>query len=222
MTVSSADAMLRRGGSALSLLALSIALTSCGSGGAGTIEPTDKRDQSSLSGAASSSQPQQVYQSDYPSYGSLDELFTRATAVVRGRVVGPARIATPTQPPAIAGQVSGSKESTAARDPLVYTVRTLRVTQVSKGDISPGDLIEVKQLGGILEGREYVEAGSRPLQQDRTYDVFLQTYPDEPASLLNPEQGQYLVAVDGSSESLPGNRLKVTAEDLRRLAADRE
>ena len=149
-----------------------------------------------------------VYKPDYPQYLSAEELLQAASVVVRARSVGPGRVMKllPTSRQGGAGQ--------AVDEGVIVTVTTFRVAAVIKGQLDRGALIEIKQLGGLFEGVNYVEEGAAPLRRDTVYDLFLQTYPDAPASLLNPVQGQYVVQADGRSASLPGNTVTVNAEEL--------
>jgi hypothetical protein len=141
---------------------------------------------------------------DYPSYETVAALFNKATVVVEADVSGNSR-------------VTRDEET----DALVVTVRTARVVTAYKGAVRVGDSIDVKEMGGMLEGVVHQEAGGVPLTGDARHVLFLETYPDSPASLLNPTQGQYLV--DGSGAFIPvgGNPLTLSRVDLDRLAAQR-
>jgi hypothetical protein len=92
------------------------------------------------------------------------------------------------------------------------------VTKVFKGEPSATESVAVKQLCGKLNGIPHEVDGQTPLKPSNTYVLFLATYPDAPASLLNPTQAQYPVDKAGQSSSLPGNAISFTMSDLIRLA----
>jgi hypothetical protein len=106
-----------------------------------------------------------------------------------------------------------------APEPLVQTVRSVEISKVYKGNVRAGQTIEVKEMGGIVDGITYKIADSTPLSTDNSYTLFLETYPDSPASLLNPDQGKYPLDAAGNVSSLPGNSITMTTTDLDWLAA---
>ncbi|WP_238016341.1 hypothetical protein KZZ52_57860 [Dactylosporangium sp. AC04546] len=81
--------------------------------------------------------------------------------------------------------VAGSVLSDEVRsiDGLAYTVYRVQVDRRFKG--TSASLIDVKQVSA--------EAGGIPLRTGTRYVLFLETYPDSPASLLNPAQAQYVL-----------------------------
>ena len=131
---------------------------------------------------------------DYPSYSSVDGLFRSASLVVRARIEG-----SPEKRPIKIGD----------GDALDYTVVTARIERVFKG-AAGGESIEVKQLDG--------EDGRVGLIPGTTYVLFLETYSDVPASLLNPTQAQYVVDPSGRLVPVGDNTTRVTAADLERLS----
>ncbi|MEU8423540.1 hypothetical protein AB0C15_21960 [Micromonospora sp. NPDC048835] len=162
--------------------------------------------------------PQNVlYRADYPSYTSDDQLFERASIVVQGRVESDRKVVRLVQA-APRGQALPAPVDAERREGMVVTVRTVTVSRVFKGDVKPGDTVQVKQLGGKLDGVTYTEEHGVPLLDNGQYTLFLETYPDQPASLLNPVQGQYLVDADNSLHALPGNEIAVSVNQLDRLA----
>jgi len=143
------------------------------------------------------------YRADWPAYESLDALYGRADLVVQGAIAGP-------------GKAQELKTGGDAADTTVYTVVDLTVVRVFKGSAKNGQKIQIKQLGGTFKGVDY-RAGDMPyLAQGKTYVLFLETYPDSPASLLNPQQGQYVVEASGETAPLPGNAIKVSIPELAR------
>ncbi len=137
--------------------------------------------------------------SDYPYYNSLQELYDAADLVIVAR--------------------NNRNESTILNtgNEIPYTVSSMSVTDVFKGDKSV-DSIDVKQLGGLMDGVMYISQGVEQLVQDGEYLLFLETYDKSPAALLNPVQGMYYV--EGSTVTArPENSIAVTLEDLSALSA---
>ncbi|MEU4555942.1 hypothetical protein [Micromonospora violae] len=162
--------------------------------------------------------PQNVlYRADYPFYTSDDQLFERASLVVQGRVQPASKVVRLVQA-APQGQALPAPVEAERREGMVVTVRTVTVSRVFKGDVKPGDVVQVKQLGGKLDGVTYSEEHGVPLLDNGQYTLFLETYPDQPASLLNPVQGQYLVDAGNGLRSLPGNEITTSVNRLDTLA----
>ncbi|MFC8297848.1 hypothetical protein [Micromonospora orduensis] len=162
--------------------------------------------------------PQSVlYRADYPSYATAGELYGRASVVVQGQVEATQRVVRLVQaaPP---GQVLPAPVDAERREGMVVTVRTVKVSRVFKGAVKPGDVVQVKQLGGNLDGVTYTEEHGVPLRENGQYTLFLETYPDQPASLLNPVQAQYPVESGNGLRSLPGNGISTSVAELATLA----
>ncbi|RQX14992.1 hypothetical protein DDE19_21390 [Micromonospora ureilytica] len=162
--------------------------------------------------------PQNVlYRADYPSYTTADQLFERASVVVQGRVESAKKVVRLVQA-APQGQALPAAVDAERREGMVVTVRTVTVSRVFKGDVKPGDVVQVKQLGGKLDGVTYSEEHGVPLLDNGQYTLFLETYSDQPASLLNPVQAQYPVDAGNGLLSLPGNEITTSVTQLDRLA----
>ena len=171
-----------------------------------------------------------TYRTDYADYTSLAAIYHRSTVVVEATVGAGSRVerlslvqddndgSDPELNP-LAGAPSTEPESPDSSPPDVVTVRTVTVTRVFKGDIQPGATLEVKQLGGEWDGVRYEEEDAVPLRHDAgRYVLFLETYPDVPASLLNPAQAQYLAGANGELRPVAGNALRFSRGQLRRVA----
>ncbi|TMR07409.1 hypothetical protein ETD86_51620 [Nonomuraea turkmeniaca] len=168
-----------------------------------------------------------LYRADYPQYQSADALFDKATLVVEARIVGAPRylreVAAPD--PAVTdpklNPQAGAPAAAAAQPeapPTVITVYTAQVTKVFKGQAQPGQSIEVKELGGVFEGVTYQEEHTTPLNQDGGYVLFLETYPDSPAALLNPVQAKYPLDAASNPAPLPENPIKLTRAELETMS----
>ncbi|GIF00477.1 hypothetical protein [Paractinoplanes rishiriensis] len=167
-----------------------------------------------------------IYAGDYPVYGTAKDLYRTANLVVEARLVE-SRVVKEAEPvnqgsdPKTnpqAGAPAG-KDAPPAPPPLVETVFTAEVVGVHKGAAKAGDRVEVKQMGGTVDGVQYIEDKQTSMAVDKTYLLFLATFPDSPAALLSPEQGKYLVGADGSLTAMSGNSITLKRTDLTALAA---
>jgi hypothetical protein len=159
-----------------------------------------------LATAVAACGPGQVtYTADWPHYATVAELHDAADLVVEVVVAGP-------------GEVREVPMRADGTDPMVHTVVEVTATRVHKGHLAVGDSIEVKQLGGELDGIDHVAAEGPYLTAGAAYLLFLETYedfaPGVPASLLNPLQAQYPLDATGDPLPLAGNDLRPTRADL--------
>lgn len=201
--------LVRHAVAAGSLLAL-VALAACSAQGP-----------SASSQAASSDVVE--YHMDYPAYDTSDSLYQKADLVVEASVGTATRVQQllPAAPPndPKANPNAGTGNGVSAADGVVVTVFQATVTKVLKGTAKPGQAVEVKQLGGVFKGKTYQEVGATHLKSGTNYLLFLALFPDAPASLLNPTQGQYPLDSSGRPSSLPDNKITIAPADLARLTA---
>lgn len=131
---------------------------------------------------------------DYQWYNGIEELFESADLVVQGKAV----------------QSKDVKLNVGVntKDSMPYIVSTFNIEKTFKGD-SKTNTIEVKQLGGKIKDETYWVQDAEYLKEDRTYILFLKTYDDSPASLLNPVQGMYHVADNENIISREKNDIKL-------------
>lgn len=146
---------------------------------------------------------------DYPGYDSLEALTDRADLIVQGTVKEMQY-----------KQIDISLGKGSDDSPSPYTVYTVAVDEVFKGDGNVGETVEVKVPGGIFDGVAYVIEGmdSPLLETDQSYVLFLATYENLPASLLNLTQAAYEIEENGElagAESDSSIRLEFSIEDLR-------
>lgn len=166
------------------------------------------------------------YHADYPAYESVDKLYEKATLVVEGTVTAaPARVqelnADPAgEDPRLNPSAGVPAEKGVQQDaaPVVVSVYQIQVTKVYKGEAQPGQAVDVQQLGGKANGVTYEEKDAQTLKHNTGYVFFLETYPNAPASLLNPQQGQYPLDASGNPTKLAANPITVTRDDLKRLS----
>lgn len=160
-----------------------------------------------------------VVKADYSFYQTLDEAASKADLIIKGEVIS-------SETRMLNIVVDSSSENnpelnpggTVDATPLPYLVSKIKVTERYKGDVEKGDVVEIKQLGGEFEGTQYIsEDSAAVLQENAPYVLFLSTYNDSPASLINPFQGAYTIDGDKLAAG-PDNILKdVTLQDLENL-----
>lgn len=162
---------------------------------------------------------------DYPHYGTAEELFDTATLVVEADVANTSRVTRQPALPAAGDDPVTNPQAGAPPgeepDALVMTVRTARIVTVYKGAAKAGDTIEVGQSGGTIDGVRHEQAEAVPLTGGARHVLFLETFDNAPAVLLNPTQGQYRVGGDGTVSAVADNPLRLSRADLDRLAARR-
>jgi len=161
----------------------------------------------------------------YPIYASVDDMIGASDTVVQGTIVGSRYEASYPLPPStddvrFSPHAGLTAEELAQLDPTPLTVYTMQVDEVVAGDVLPSQ-IEVMQVGGVLDGVEYISEES-PLAVDPDAQVVL-VLSEQPSGyfdLPNPAQGAFAVSEGETLEPLSeANELDVsTISDLRRSA----
>ena len=72
----------------------------------------------------------------------------------------------------------------------------------------------MKQLGGTIDRVHYVQEDAMTIEIGNTYIMFLETYENSPASLINPIQGIYEYK-DGKITGSSKNTWVLTLEDMK-------
>lgn len=145
---------------------------------------------------------------DYMVYNSIKELSDVSTVIIKGQVIK-------VHVPAII-RLAVFPNGTTLED--VFTVSDVRVMETLKGDMQPGEIIQVKQRGGLYEGKMYTPDAPELFTQNMRGIFFLETYEGSPAACINPTQG-FLKIVDGVIEVHDSGQKPVTAEKQKALAA---
>ena len=162
-----------------------------------------------------------VLSMEYPHYESIDDLSITASSVVKGKIVD-IRV----EEIDIFSQEREENEfvnpgGDMEKEVLAYTVFTLEIKEVYKGNYGIDEYIEVKQLGGETDEYIYISEAELDLNQTYEYVFFLESYSDVPDSILNPYQSVYIF--NSRSRSLSDilisvsdeNDLILTYEDLK-------
>lgn len=147
--------------------------------------------------------PQRRVTSDYPGYDSEASMVKAADLIVTGEVqeVRAEKI-----------KILFSEEKTYRNDEdkELYTISKIKVTDVLKGNVSIGDVIEVKQMG---DGKTLVDTTVKDsggyFQKGEQKVLFLKSFAHYkvPYSVLNPIQAQYAVQDGRVRACNPSNRL---------------
>ena len=144
---------------------------------------------------------------DYMAYDSIKGLSDVSTVIIKGEV-------TKVYAPQII-KLADLPNGTTLED--VFTVADVRVMESIKGDIKPGETIQVKQRGGLYEGKMYTPEHPELFVKNMQGIFFLETYEGFPASCINPTQG-FLKIVDGVIEIHDYEKKPITADEQKALA----
>lgn len=166
---------------------------------------------------------------DYPAYDSLESLVDTADTIVEGKVIGyrysRLNISQDIQLDNERHNPGGEKDN----GTIPYTVYTVEIMKTYKGILNEKDEIQVKTLGGIIGNTEYVlSSDDTKLEKGKSYLLFLETYLDSPASLLNPTQASYEYDLDGSiitnkqGTQTEQNKISFRIEDLENIINRKE
>ncbi|MEK4661367.1 hypothetical protein MHH93_05680 [Priestia sp. FSL H7-0729] len=174
---------------------------------------------------------------DYPSYASIGDLSARANTIVKGSVIE-TRVEAMNDIVQVT-DAANENELNPASDPggepssfdKIYTIHTIQIAESYKGSYKAGEQLEVKQLGGQVGNTEIINEDNLKLIPTKNYVLFLETYEDTPASLLNSVQSLYLIKPAAKSNqpgqqqsqsevivsANPENDLTLQLEDLQEL-----
>jgi len=153
---------------------------------------------------------------DYPHYNSITQLSSIATDVVRVEVLSERveRLNTWLETP-----------PSGVNPYALYTVYQIKVLETFQGNATPGDILEVRQIGGQQGNEVIINTSKTPITVGDDLVLFLRaSYIDNyPSVLLNPYQSAYHFAPtrarNAAFESVHyGNDLTLTLEDLEEIA----
>ncbi|WP_338543424.1 hypothetical protein [Paenibacillus tundrae] len=178
---------------------------------------------------------------DFPNYPSINDLSDRADTIIKGNVIQTRVEALNDRVQASEADQENSQEVTldAGNEELafdkIYTIHTIQVAESYKGAFVAGDTLEVKQLGGQLNNTEIINDDHVSLIPTKDYVLFLETYEDTPASLLNSIQSLYVIKpASKSSQSTeqtsspvivsanPENDLTLSLDQLNQIQSEEQ
>ena len=162
----------------------------------------------------------EYYHADYPAYDSQTDMENRADIIIEGKILNshiqiintahPIASKDPKENPSKDGKVSKEEGD------IVYTVSMVKVNEVFKAqNIKPGDIVEVKQLGGTIDKVTYKDEHTEHFKNEKEYVMFLRDFQDQnPYSLINPSQGYY-EKIENKYQSHKENKVQLDIESLK-------
>lgn len=151
---------------------------------------------------------------DYPNYGSSEDLIDKADTIIKGKIIDfkYSEVNISEKPQSNDEQLNPGGEIDNSLMP--YTIFTVEIKKTYKGNINKKEIIEIKEPGGIFGNTEYINEDSANLKKGKNYVFFLETYPDSPASLLNPIQASYEYDDHDNIIANKHNKIKFKIKDL--------
>lgn len=130
-----------------------------------------------------------MLQGDYPYYSNVQSITDAADVIIVGEVIESGNVQD------LMVDHTPGKEG---KEPIKYTLSTVRVTEVISGNVQVGDIITVKQIGDHQNFQEatlneidgYLKDGQKAL-------MFLAEYENSPYSAVNQTQGMVEVMDNG-------------------------
>jgi hypothetical protein len=172
-----------------------------------------------ISGCAESDQPpaeggpspEVVYiNADYASFERADDLMAASSTVVVGTVTGSTvqSIDIVNHDPTDDPQLNPGGDQSQP-EYMTYTIHQVTVGQVLKGAPAVGDTIEVGEVGGELDGIEYLTDTGILMQPKQTYLLFLEQSFSSRYYPINPIESIYQVGDRGSLRKDERTQLEV-------------
>lgn len=142
---------------------------------------------------------------DYRHFATAEELVAEAELIIHGtvestRVEEVPRYGSTEGDPARNPQAGLSEEELGDLQGFVVTIAVVRVNETIKGDVAPGDVVEVLQMGGLYDGVLHREHGTTMLSADEKhgYVLFLNNYGGSSYQLPNPQQAMFKVSAESA------------------------
>ena len=124
-----------------------------------------------------------VLEADYPYYPEVSNITEAADVIVVGKVLEAEDVQNL--------NINTDPQTRNSTDSIPYTISKIEVTNVIKGNVEIGDILEVKQLGDF-ENMPEAFFSRNPMGIFNTNDselLFLASFEGTPYSPLNPTQG---------------------------------
>jgi len=131
------------------------------------------------------------FMADYPHYNSIEHLASHATEVVRVEVLDE-RIEMINSWSSPTNELEDTGGGTTETYDM-FTVYRIKVLEVFQGDVSIGDILEVRQMGGQSDDLIVINLDRTPLVVGDDLVLFILSFDieDLPSVLLNPRQSAY-------------------------------
>ncbi len=125
--------------------------------------------------------PKPMFHGDYPYYPDVESITNASDVIIVGEVVSARNVKD-----IIVDTTIDKKD----KDKTPYTISTIKVNEVIKGNVKVGDIITVKQLGDYKsKPEETLYKMDGYLKKGTTELMFLCGYENSPYSPVNPAQG---------------------------------
>lgn len=123
-----------------------------------------------------------VMQADYPYYPEVIDITGEADVIVVGEVIEAQKVKMM--------NVNTDSNALNQAEPIPYTISKFEITNVIKGNVQIGDVIEVKQLGNYKRMPEaFLDETDGYFKLQESELLFLAAYENAPYSTVNPTQG---------------------------------
>lgn len=173
----------------------------------------------------------------YPEFDDLNDMVYEADAIIAVEFVS---VRTDVIYPELGGGDDPATNPQAGVDPaeidmtelgVPVTISTVKVTSSLKGELSAGELLEVSQVGGPMEGVQYVEDQTLLLGDIANADslmLFVNIHDDGSADLVSASSG-VLVVEEGdelreacTSDDHCGEQMATTVQEVRQAVEESE
>ncbi len=125
--------------------------------------------------------PKPMFHGDYPYYPDVESITNASDIIVIGEVITARDVEK---------LMTDKTPNKTNKEKIPYTISTIRVIDVIKGDVDIGDIITIKQLGDYrYKPEETLHEMNGYLSKDTQHLMFLCEYADSPYSPVNPAQG---------------------------------
>ncbi|GGG09240.1 hypothetical protein [Paenibacillus aceti] len=192
-----------------------VLLAACGSNES---KPDNDRSAASDVHKSTAGKQEVLIDASFPKYNNLDELENRANLIIEGRVLSSTfKFLNVAERPSQPGDDQLNPGTTPADSPPIpYTIYDVEVQKVYKGAVTEKETIQVKQVGGENQQTIFKVNDTSELKEEGDYIMFLATFDNSPASLLNPIQGSYEL-VNNQIIASDKNLIKLEINDLKQL-----
>lgn len=130
-----------------------------------------------------------VLEADYPYYPEVSDITKAADVIIVGKVLEAEDVQKL--------NINTDPQTQNSANPIPYTISKIEVTNVIKGNVEVGDILEVKQLGDFEKTPEAFLAETDGYFSTEDFDLlFLASFEGTPYSPLNPTQGAVKVLDD--------------------------
>lgn len=173
-------------------------------------------------GAIDSEKTTVIAKADYPYYEDESAIYEKASLVIRGKVIDK-RMEYMSQVIELTKEQKDDPQLNPGGDvdeeKEMFTIYKVQVIDSFKGDVVKDDVVEIKQFGGETKDTIYIEEGAPQISQNGEYIMFLESYEDSPATLLNNTQSLYNIE-DNKIINYVENDFNMTIEKLEKLSND--